>query len=67
MLALLSALRMQVDMQLLINPWQNLEHATQTQFADPKLKAAVNAAVKKLHAINNCRDRDIRRPNLIFR
>ena len=39
-------------MQLLTDPWQTLEHATQAQFANLKLEAAVKVAVKELHAIN---------------
>lgn len=58
---------MQVNMQLLTDPWQNLEHATQAQFADPELEAAVKAALKELHAVNDYRHGDIRRPNLMFR
>ena len=54
-------------MQLLTDPWQNLEHATQSQFADLELEAAVKAALKELHAVNDYRHGDIRRPNLVFR
>ncbi len=67
MLTMLSAVPMQVDMQLLTDPWQNLEHATQAQLADSKLEDAVKVAVKDLHAINDYRHGDIRRPNLMFR
>jgi hypothetical protein len=49
MLTTLSAVPLQVEMQLLTDPWQNLEHATQAQLADPKLEAAVKVAVKKMH------------------
>ncbi len=58
---------MQVDMQLLTDPWTNLERATQAQITDPKLEEAVKAAVQELHAINDYRDGDIRRPNVMFR
>ena len=37
------------------------------QFADPELEAAVKAALKELHAANDYRHGDIRRPNLMFR
>jgi len=67
MLTTLSAVPLQVDVQLLTDPWQSLEHATPAQLADPKLEAAVKVAVKKLHTINKYRHGDIRRPNLIFR
>ncbi len=67
MLTTLSAVPLQVEMQLLTDPWQNLEHATQAQLADPKLEAAVKVAVKKMHAIKDYRHGDIRRPNLMFR
>ena len=66
-LSTLSALPMQVDMHLLTDPWQNLEHATQGQLADLKLQTAVKQAVKDLHAINHYRHGDIRKPNLMFR
>ena len=58
---------MQVDMQLLTDPWTNLERATQAQFADPKLEEAVKVAVQELHAINDYQHGDIRRPNVMFR
>ena len=58
---------MQVDMQLLTDPWTNLERATSAQFADPKLEEAVKLAVQELHAINDYRHGDIRRPNVMFR
>ncbi len=64
---MLSFVPMQVDMQLLTDPWQNLERATQAQFADPKLQDAVKVAVQELHAVNDYRHGDIRRPNVMFR
>ncbi len=60
MLTTLSAVPLQVEMQLLTDPWQ-------AQLADPKLEAAVKVAVKKMHAIKDYRHGDIRRPNLMFR
>ena len=67
MLKTQSAVPVQVEVQLLTDPWQSLEHATPAQLADPKLEAAVKVAVNKLHAINKYRHGDIRKPNLIFR
>ena len=67
MLTKLSAVPLQVDVQLLADPWQSLEHATQAQLADPKLEAAVKVAVKTLHVINKYRHGDIQKPNLMFR
>ncbi len=54
-------------MQLLTDPWKNLERATQAQFADAKLEEAVKVAVQELHAVNDYRHGGIRRPNVMFR
>ena len=58
---------MQVEMEMLTDPWHSLEHATQLQLADPDLEAAVKTAVRELHAVNNYCHGDIRRPNVMFK